>query len=357
MPATKKPVPHAAPARAAVRRPAATKKERAVKVGIDRFDKIVRLAQRRTGTTMRELKAALEISGASVKRDIEFLRDRMYCPIEWDSKQQRYFIRELPNGGRFQLPGLWFDASEVFALLTMVNLVQGMQPGFLEEHLSPMKDRLREILAVGGKSAKDIERKVKLIHFAPRKVQPKHFQVVTTALLEGKRLALRYLRRDKKEHTERVISPLQLVHYRENWVLDAWCHLRKELRSFALEAIEEVSVVDEPAKTVSREEMRAHFQSGYGIFAGKAIHRAVMKFTEERAQWVSLETWHPDQSDRWLADGSYVLEVPYSNDQELVMDLMRLGSDVEVLGPPELRKRVHDSLCSAAKLYDKPAAG
>ncbi|QFZ87687.1 WYL domain-containing protein [Variovorax paradoxus] len=312
---------------------------------------MLRLARRRNGATMEDLKHELEVSLASVKRDIEFLRNRMGCPIDWDPKRHRYFVRDLPDGGRFELPGLWFDAAEVFALLTMIHLVEGVEPGLLVEHLSPMKDRLRSILAAGGKSAGELESKVKLIHFAPRKVEPKHFRVMATALLESKRLSLRYLRRDKQEHTERVISPLQLVHYRENWVLDAWCHLRNELRSFALEAIEAVSVVDEPAKKVSREDMRAHFQSGYGIFAGKATHSAILKFTPERAQWVSLETWHPDQSDRWLPDGSYILEIPYSNDEELVMDLLRFGADVEVLEPPELRTRVYDALRVAASRY------
>lgn len=333
------------------KRSMAAKKRRTVKVGLDRLDKIVRLARRRSGVTAGDLKRELEVSVASVKRDIEFLRDRMRCPIIWDHHKQRYFIQELPDGGRFELPGLWFDASEVFALLMMLDLVEGVQPGLLEDHLNPMRDRLRSILTAGGKSARQIERKVKLIHFAPRKVQPKHFTVVASALLEGNQLALHYLRRDKEEHTTRVISPLQLVHYRDNWVLDAWCHMRGALRSFALEAVEEVSVVQEPALKVSREDMREHFQSGYGIFAGKAVHRAVMKFTPKRAQWVSLETWHPDQSDRWLEDGSYILEVPYSHDEELVMDLMRYGPEVEVLAPPELRKRVHEVLCAAAQKY------
>lgn len=344
-------------ARSAAKPPATVKKSRTVKVGLDRLDKIVRLARRRSGVNMEDLKDELEVSLASVKRDIEFLRDRMRCPIIWDRNKQRYFILELPDGGRFELPGLWFDASEVFALLMMLDLVEGVQPGLLEEHLNPMRHRLRSILTAGGKSAKDIERKVKLIHFAPRKVQPKHFTVVATALLEGNRLVLHYLRRDKEEHTERVISPLQLVHYRDNWVLDAWCHMRGGLRSFALEAIEDISIVQEPSIEVSREDMREHFQSGYGIFAGKAVHRAVMRFTPKRAQWVSLETWHPDQTDRWLDDGSYVLEVPYSNDEELVMDLMRYGPEVEVLAPPELRERVHAVLCAAARKYVSDPTG
>jgi predicted DNA-binding transcriptional regulator YafY len=335
------------------RRAAGAKKERGVKVGLDRFKKIVRLGNRRTGVTMEELKRELDVSKASVTRDIEFLRNRMGCPIHWDAQQHRYFINKLPDGQRFELPGLWFDASEVFALLMMVNLMEGIEPGFVLVDLSPMTERLKAILAAGGKSAPELESKVKLIHFAPRKVEPAYFQTVATALLDGKRLALHYLRRDKQQRTEREISPLQLVHYRENWVLDAWCHMRNDLRSFAVEAIEGVSVVDKPAKKVSRDEMREHFQSGYGIFAGKAIHRAVMKFTAKRAQWVSLESWHPNQSSRWEHDGSFILEVPYSNDEELVMDLMRYGSDVEVLGPPELREHVHHALSAAAKQYAK----
>lgn len=97
--------------------------------------------------------------------------------------------------------------------------------------------------------------------------------------------------------------------------------------------------------------MREHFQSGYGIFAGKAANVAVLKFSPRQAEWVALETWHPDQESESLEDGSYLLKVPYSNDQELVMDLLRHGAEVEVLAPPELRKKVYDLLCTAAKKY------
>ena len=145
------------------------------------------------------------------------------------------------------------------------------------------------------------------------------------------------------------------MHYRENWILDAWCHQKDALRSFALESIQSVQVLAEHAIEVSQQEMQEHFRSGYGIFAGAAKHRARLKFTPERAQWVDKETWHHDQTSERLDDGSYVLEVPYSNDQELVMDLLRHSPEVEVLGPPELRERLHAALCAAAS-KNRPAA-
>lgn len=347
---------HKAPAQPLSQGPA-PEKARVSKVSIERITKIVRFIRRRSSVSMSFLKNELEVSEASVKRDLDFLRCRLGCPLEWSPSERGYIIRDdLAEGGRFELPGVWFDSSEVFALLMMLHLIEGVQPGLLEDHVGPLKMRLRSMLAEGTKSAVPIERKVKLIHFAPRAVESKHFQVIAGALLAGKRLWLMYWNRDKQEQTERTISPQQLVRYRENWLLDAWCHNKDALRSFALEAIREVRVLEAAAIEVSQADMDAHFRGGYGIFAGPARHRARLKFTPARAQWVAKERWHPGQTFEWLEDGSYVLEVPYSIDQELVMDLLRHGPEVEVLEPPDLREKVYSALCAAAERY-RPKEG
>lgn len=321
------------------------------KVSIERITKIVRFIRKRGSASMAFLKQELEVSEATLKRDFEFLRDRLGCPLEWNRTKRGWIIRDdSVDGGRFELPGVWFDSSEVIALLTMLHLVEGVQPGLLDDHVAPLKSRLRSMLAEGALSKRPIEQKLRLIHFAPRKVESKHFQLVASGLLNGIRLHLGYWNRDRREGSQRVISPQQLVHYRENWFLDAWCHRRNALRSFALDAIQTVKLLDERAIEVSAKEMEEHFRSGYGIFAGQATHRARLKFTPERAQWVGKETWHHDQTSEYLDDGSYVLEVPYSNDQELVMDLLRHSPEVEVIAPPDLRRKLHAMLCAAAEI-------
>ena len=78
---------------------------------------------------------------------------------------------------------------------------------------------------------------------------------------------------------------------------------------------------------------------------------ARLRFTPERARWVASEQWHPDQQASWLADGGYRLEVPYSDDRELVMDILKHGPDVEVEGPEELRRRVRRLLDAALHHY------
>jgi predicted DNA-binding transcriptional regulator YafY len=110
-------------------------------------------------------------------------------------------------------------------------------------------------------------------------------------------------------------------------------------------------VLDAAARDVPDSDLDAHYASAYGIFGGAADKTAVLKFTPERARWVSAETWHPQQQHTWLPDGSYELRIPYRESRELVMDVMRHGASVEVIAPPELRREVADELRRAASRY------
>ena len=92
-------------------------------------------------------------------------------------------------------------------------------------------------------------------------------------------------------------------------------------------------------------------QSGYGIFGGEARYWAKLKFTPERARWVQAEEWHPDQKSTLHPDGSYTLEVPYSDARELLGDVLRFGADVEVMAPPDLRTRIKRALHEAVGRY------
>ncbi|HET7670433.1 MAG TPA: WYL domain-containing protein, partial [Burkholderiales bacterium] len=100
-------------------------------------------------------------------------------------------------------------------------------------------------------------------------------------------------------------------------------------------------------------ELDKHLGSGYGIFAGSKVEWAELKFTPEAARWVSAQTWHPDQRTKVEKDGTYLLEVPYAEAPELVMEILKFGADVEVVAPASLRERVAQSLAKAASRYSR----
>jgi predicted DNA-binding transcriptional regulator YafY len=141
------------------------------------------------------------------------------------------------------------------------------------------------------------------------------------------------------------------VHYRNTWYLDAWCHRVEALRRFALDAMEAATLLDGRAVDVALAEVQARMDSGYGIYAGGRRRWAVLAFEARAAQWASREEWHPDQKGRWLADGRFELRLPYVDDTELVMDVLRQGEEVRVLAPPALVSAVRARLAAAVALY------
>jgi predicted DNA-binding transcriptional regulator YafY len=116
--------------------------------------------------------------------------------------------------------------------------------------------------------------------------------------------------------------------------------LRKGLRSFAVDAIVECELLEVEAKEFDPEMVRENMQEGYGIFGGKVKDWAKLKFSPERSRWVQFEEWHPDQRKTINGDGSVVMEIPYSDEREILGDILRYGSDVEVVSPPSLRTSV-----------------
>jgi predicted DNA-binding transcriptional regulator YafY len=319
---------------------------------LERFYKIDRLLNERRTVSFAVFKSELGMSPASVKRDLAYMRDRFNAPIEYDREANGYRYGAPRSGPRYQLPGLWFNASEVLALLTTLRMLGDLQPGMLDGQIEPLRKRLREILGSGDHSWQEVEKRIRIFQPERRTGDTAWFSVIAAALLKRSRLFIRHYNRNEDRITEREVSPQRLVHYRDNWYLDAYCHLREDLRSFAVDAIQNAALRDTKAKEVPEAGLDEYLGSGYGIFAGRKVEWASLKFTPKTARWVSAQRWHPDQRHRIESDGSYILELPYADDRELVMEILKHGPDVEVLAPGRLRKRVADSHKEAARHYD-----
>jgi predicted DNA-binding transcriptional regulator YafY len=317
----------------------------------ERFYKIDRLLKERRTVSFADFKSELGMSAASVKRDLAYMRDRYNAPIEYDREARGYRYGAAGAGPRYELPGVWFSAAEALALLSTLRMLGDLQPGMLDGQIEPLRKRLRELLGSGDHSWEEVERRIRIFQPERRAGDPKHFGVAATAVLKRSQLWIRHYNRKKDEETERAVSPQRLVHYRDNWYLDAWCHLRNDLRSFAVDAIRDARLVDSPAKEIADAELDAHLGAGYGIFAGRKVQWATLRFTPQAARWVAAQSWHPEQRAKTEPDGSYVLELPFSEAPELVMEILKYGADVEVLAPASLRDRVAQSLRAGAQRY------
>jgi predicted DNA-binding transcriptional regulator YafY len=318
----------------------------------ERFYKIDQLLNDMTVVPLGIFLDNLGISLATFKRDLEYMRERLNAPIQWDRDNDGYrYTQPDPLAPTFALPGLWFNSGEVHALLTMQQLLSNLEPGLLAGHIKPLQARLNALLESQDHSAAEVETRFRVVHAARRQVTHQYFEVVASATLGRKQLKIRHYSRQTAEEMERVISPQQLIYYRDNWYVDSWCHLRNGIRSFSIDAIHHAELLDDKAKDIPKSKLKEVLESGYGIFSGKAVTWAKLRFSPERARWVANEQWHPQQKGTVEADGSYLLEIPYSDDRELLMDILRHGPEVEVIAPTKLRSRLQKELKAALTHY------
>ena len=322
---------------------------------MSKLDELYRLLDgRRTGLSRAALIGNHGFARSTLARLIAELRDKLGAPLIHDRERGGY--RYDTADGHHALPGLWFTPAELLALVTLEQLLAHLEPGLLDGHLRPLRERIDQLLTSHRLGAGEIARRIRILGMAARRKDPRHFQAVAHAVLQRTRLRIGYYNRERDELGTREIPPQRLVHYRDNWYLDAWCHAKKGLRSFAVECIRAVEPLATAAKAIPHSALDRELGSSYGIFAGPPVATAVLRFTPKRARWVAEENWHPKQQGRWLEDGRYELRLPYSDDRELLMDILKYGPDVEVAAPQALRETVEKLLESVARHYRRGVA-
>lgn len=304
----------------------------------------------------RRLLDEFEISSSTLKRDLAVLRDRLNAPLVWDRQRAGYRLdlTQPSVGPQYELPGLWLTAEEIHALLTMQHLLANLDAGgLLGAHIAPLLKRLSALLGTGAHASSEVVRRIHVQTVGARKVDVPHFQAVGSALLRRRRLVIDYHGRGRNVRYEREVSPQRLIHYRDNWYLDAWCHLRDGLRSFAVDAIIAARVLDRASIDVPESELDDVLGAGYGIFAGREVQTARLRFSPERSRWVAAETWHVKQRGWFDAEGRWNLDLPYADPRELVMDILRHVPEVEVMWPEGLAGVVEERLREGLRVMGK----
>ncbi len=315
---------------------------------IDRLYQYKTLLSSRRVMSRADIMQRLEISLATFKRDIAKLRDRLHTPIIFDRELGGYRLEQSDSA---ELPGLWFSQDEMLALMTIQSMIEQLEPGLLGPKLKPLQKRLDEMLSSQGLAAATLTQRIRAVHAGKRQLHLTSFETLAKATLKRKQVQIAHLNRQTGQTLQRDISPQQLVHYRDNWYVDAWCHLRGGLRSFSVDAIESAQLLGKSAKDVDLISMRQQLDGGYGIFGGLPKDWAVLEFSPVRAQWVRHESWHPQQEGTLHDDGRYTLKIPYSDERELLGDILRFGADVKVLSPASLKQKLINELSKSLNHY------
>lgn len=300
------------------------------------------LQSRRIPMTVQDLQQETTWSRSAAYRalsDAEFcFRDMMvYDPSRHTYQLDREKCQEAAH--------LWLNEDELSGIAAIEYVLENLATdGLLASTLEPLKHRVRELLEAQRIKPSAWYGRIKFVPVGHRRCDPIVLRRTFAALLRDKKLQIVYQKLGSKIQETRVVSPQTLLRYRENWYLDVWCHERGDIRTLAVNRIQHAKLLPKAARRLSGTQLSEHFTHSYGIFSGPARATAAIRFTGIAAEEVAHEQWHPEQVGERQENGDYVLRVPYSSHQELIMDVFRWLPQAEVIEPPELREEAKERL-------------
>lgn len=314
---------------------------------MDKIDRIQTLHQlfkaNRLPVSLSRLSDELDgCSRSTIERDIDYMRDFLNAPITKSKEGWRY---DEKLGKSFELPGLWLTPSELQSLVFVISLLDQLSGGLVGDEITLIRSEIDKLLRLRNIEPSLIAEQFKVLPLGNRAIPGKILSAVATAIVQQKCLHIDYTDYSNKS-SHRTISPQSIVYYRDNWYIDAWCHKRKALRTFTLARINHWQKTESQRVDVSPADLEAHFKQGYGLFAGDATNTAVLQFSNTIARDIAAQQWHPEQTSRWLED-KYEVSFPYSDDRELVGDILRYMPHVQIIGPIELKTKVKERLTAA----------
>lgn len=186
----------------------------------------------------------LDCSQATLKRILKTLRDEYGAPLIYVREQDGYHYAD----DKFELaaPGLWLSPDTLMALVSTQKLLSALKLDFLDQPLAQLKHNIEHYLRKQRKADLQQLDRIRILPINARIHNQTQFLLITTALLQRQCLQLTYYARGSNQTSQRIVSPQRLAHYKDNWYLDAWCHLRGQMRMFALDGIRDVRLVAPP---------------------------------------------------------------------------------------------------------------
>jgi predicted DNA-binding transcriptional regulator YafY len=308
------------------------------------FDNQVRANRFPNANTLAE---KFEISSKTAQRAIEFMRDRIGAPLEYDSRHKGYCYSD----DSFSLPSFQVSQEELVSILIARDLLSQSAGGLISRTIQSFGRKLFVAMGYIGFSGEKLGHAFSAVWNGYSPSQADTFETVLNALLQNRLLACRYESPATGQETERTIAPHHLQHYMGSWVLIGWCHLRNGWRKFFLSRMSDPIMTDESFEPRPRKEWEPLIHASFGIFQGGDPIPVVLQFNPFRAQWIREQIWHPDQKLETLPEGGLRLVLPVTDFREVKMKVLQFGADVEVIEPEELRKEIREEIKRMAKIY------
>ncbi len=298
--------------------------------------------------TATQLAEVFEVSVKTIWRDIEFMRDRMNLPIQYDQRRHGYLYTEHVE----TFPNLQITEGELFALLVAEKSLQQYRGTPYEKPLLAALRKLERTLPdTVSLNLSDWEQTISFRTSATPVQDLPLIDTLARAAAERAELRLVY-RKPNRQPEDRVVHPYHLANVNGDWYLFAFDRLRNAIRTFAPARITSVERTGTTFPRPQRFDLDQLLRDSFGIHSHQGDFEVVVRFTADVADYIREKRWHPSQQLAEREGGAVELRLRLGSLVEIQRWILGWGGHARVLAPPELAEGVRDAAREILKHHE-----
>ncbi len=315
---------------------------------IERMMLIHKALQRGGFPNCSKLAAQLEVSSKTVSRDIDFMRDRMLLPIEYEASSHGYcYTREVES-----LPTIDISEGELLALSIARKALDHYKGTPFEQPLANALNKLSASLPdTITANLSELSETISFKQGRLSNLDESTLKLAIKAALEKRVLKFQYKKPNGSNPHSRTANPYHVTNYLGKWYLLAWDHKREAMRTFLLARASELELQTETFELPSDFSADDYLWSSFGIWSKSGEHAVAIRIRPGIVDYVSENIWHPTQKLEPQADGSLIIRFELGSLDEVAHWILSWGKQVEALEPPALRTLIRKQAQAVASLY------
>jgi proteasome accessory factor B len=287
-----------------------------------------------------KLAREIEVATKTIHRDIEFMRDRLNLPIEFNPARNGYAY----TGEVSAFPTMQITEGELFALVVAEKALQQYRGTSFEKPLlsaiRKMEQALPDTISL---NLADIGQTISFRTRAEPILDLKIFDVLAKAVAQRQQLELHYRKPGQPKTEARLVDPYHLANINGEWFLFAHDHARKDIRTFVPARIQSAKPTGKTFERSQKFSLEKRLRDSFGVHSGDGAYEVVIRFDPHAADYVREKKWHPSQQLRELKGGGVELKLKLSSLAEIERWVLSWGGGGKVLKPRELAEAVRKS--------------
>jgi proteasome accessory factor B len=279
----------------------------------------------------------IEVATKTIHRDIEFMRDRLGLPVEYDSARFGYHYTEEVSA----FPNIQITEGELFALIVAEKALQQYRgTNFEKPLLSAIRKMEQSLPDTISLNLADVEQTISFSTRAEPILNLEIFDALAKAAAGRQQIELAYRKPGQPRTEPRLVDPYHLANINGEWYLFAYDHARKDIRTFVPARVKSVKPTGKTFERPQKFSLEQRLRGSFGVHSGEGEYDVVIRFNARAADYVREKKWHESQQLRELKGGGVELQMKLSSLAEVERWILSWGGDATVVRPRELVEAV-----------------